>query len=258
MADPLPVALQLYSVRDVLASDFEGTLEKVAEMGYAGVEFCNLYGHKPQDVAALLDRLRLGRAGYHWGFKADDPLGRVPEMIEVCGALELRWVTAPSLPKECRGSAAAYEKGAKALSRIGAALAEAGIRYGYHNHAAEFEPLDGGRRGMDILIEKTDPKVVDLQFDVYWVAVGGEDPAAYIRKYADRVQLVHIKDGKLKPTVEHTVVGDGDVDLGAVVEASRAAGAHWLIVEVETANPEAGSLGDAAKSLSFLRGAGYV
>ncbi len=256
MSEPIPAAIQLYTVRDAMEKDFEGALEKLAEMGYSGIEFCNLYGRSPEKVRGLMDRLGLASAGFHSGFSADDPTGKVAEMIDISGALGGKWVTVPMLPETMRESAESYANAAAALNEIGAMFAAAGIRLGYHNHASEFEPL-GETRGMQILLDRTDPKVVDFQFDTYWVARGGWNVAETIRKYADRVQLVHIKDGTLAGDDPHdTEVGNGELDFGPIFEASVAAGAKWAIVEQD--HPEGGSLKAAAKSLAFLKGAGYA
>jgi sugar phosphate isomerase/epimerase len=256
MAEPIPAAIQLYTVRDALEKDFEGPLEKLAEMGYQGVEFSNLFGNSPDAVRGMIDRFGLQCAGFHSGFSAEDPTAKVAGMIDTLGALGGKWVTAPSLPGPFRESAEGYEKAAAALNEIGALFAAAGIRLGYHNHAFEFMPL-GDTCGMQILIEKTDPKVVDLQFDTYWVARGGWPVAETIRKHADRVQLVHIKDGTLTgDDLDDTEVGNGELEWGPIFEASSAAGAKWAIVEQD--HPKGGSLNASAKSIAFLKGAGYV
>lgn len=244
----VPVALQLYTVRDELGRDFEGTLRRVAEMGYAGVEGGRYPDVPARELKGLLDGLGLRSPAMMVGLDAleNDLDGAIDDALTL-GApyLILSWLaperySAPNLPAL-----------AARLNEIGQKCRERGLTFGYHNHDGEFAIQDGAY-ALDRLLDATDPSAVVLELDVYWAAYGGADPAAYLRKRAGRVPLVHLKD--MDANRGWAEVGDGTLDLPAIFAAAEAGGVQWYIVEHD--KPAMPPLDSARRSLDNLRALG--
>ena len=225
----IPVALQLYTVRDVAAEDFVGTVRQVADMGYAGVELAGeTGGMSPAELKSFLDDLGLKRAGSHTGLDLLE--GDLQKVIDDNLAVGNPWVVCPWMPEERRQDADGWRKAAEALTEIGGKVKAAGLQLCYHNHSFEFEQFEG-QTGFDIFYEAADPELVMAEIDTYWVQHGGEDPAATIRRFAGRCPLVHLKDMTDDPEPTFTEVGNGILDFQAIFAASVEAGADWYIVE---------------------------
>lgn len=242
------LGLQLYTIRDDLERDYRGTLETIARLGFDGVELAGNHGRMsgPQ-LRRLLDGLGLAVAGAHVGL---EQLEADPER-EADLALELG---APGLavPWGKAADDAGWLALADRLEALGARLARRGLRLGYHNHAHELELEAGGRPALDVLLARAPG--VDAELDVAWIHAGGRAPTEYLARYAGRVPLVHLKDVRKQPdggwlTVE---LGQGEVDLPAVVAAAGQAGAEWLIVEQDRC--QRAPLESVEASLAHLRG----
>jgi len=223
----IPIALQLYTLREQTAEDFVGVLRRVAEIGYAGVEFAGYGGLDAAELKALLDELGLRAAGSHVGLQALEC--ELDAVIEYSLAIGNPYVVCPSIPPDRRQDEAGVRAIAQSLNRIGAACRERGLLFCYHNHAFEFEPLDG-KSFLDTLFSTTDPELVRAEVDTYWVQFAGLDPAELIERYSDRVALVHLKDMDPQDR-SFAEVGEGTLDWKAIFAASEAAGAEWYIVE---------------------------
>jgi sugar phosphate isomerase/epimerase len=224
----VPVALQLYTVRDETAKDFKGTVRKVAQMGYAGIEMSGDGGLSMTEMKELLAETRLKVAGSHVGLERFEK--DLANLLAFYKATGTQFVGVPALPGDLRNPAG-YKKAAASLNKIGAEMQKAGLVLYYHNHAFEFEAMDG-QRGIDVLLGETDPALVKFEVDVYWVCYGGQDPAAFIRAHSGRFPLIHLKD--MKGTGKertYTEVGEGLLDFQAIFTASEAQGAAWYIVE---------------------------
>ncbi len=224
-----PVALQLYSVRELSGKDFTGTLERVAKIGYDGVEFAGYGGLSAGEMKRRLNDLGLKCAGTHEGFdRLDKNLGEITDYNHEIGN---KFLVCPSMPGEWRRKGAdGYRAFGERLNSIGAQAKKAGMRLCYHNHSFEFEK-ENGKRLIDYLFEASDPKLVGAEVDVYWVRHGGEDPAAFIRRYSNRCPLIHMKDMANDADRGFAPVGTGILDNRAIVEAARDAKAEWFIVE---------------------------
>lgn len=244
----IPIALQLYTVRDETAKDFKGTLRRVAQMGYVGVEFAGTGGLSAQEMKELLEETRLKPAGSHVGL---GPLEtELDAVVAFQKAIDNRFVGVPALPAEMRNPAG-FRQAAATMNRIGAELKKAGLVLYYHNHNFEFDRIEG-KRGIDILLKETDPDLVKFQCDVYWAYYAGEDPAAFIRAHAGRFPLIHLKDMAVSGDQRtFTEVGEGVLDFQAIFAASEAQGVEWYIVEQDVcARP---SLESARISLQNLK-----
>ncbi len=227
----LPVALQLYTVRDDAAKDFVGTIGKVAEIGYSGVELAGHGGLTPHALKSLLDDHGLAAVGSHIGIDVLET--DLPRVIDENLTLGNSHLVVPYLSTERRQGAEGYRQTAAKLNEIGATVQSYGLTLAYHNHAFEFEPLENGEIGLDILLQNTDAALVKSEVDTYWVLVGGQDPVAFMKKYSGRVPLLHIKDRNIEDG-SFAEVGTGNLPLDAIVEAAPGVGAIWLIVEQDT------------------------
>jgi sugar phosphate isomerase/epimerase len=248
----LPIGLQLYTLRDALGEDFAGTIRKVAEIGYAGVEIAGFGGHTAPELKRLLDDNNLRVAGNHVGI--DQLEGSIAQVIDENLTLANQYVVVPWIDKEKYGGAGGYAKLGDVLNGFGETLQSHGLTLCYHNHAFEFEKQDG-EYGLDILYANSDPALVKAEIDTYWVLTGGEDPVAYVTKYSGRVPLMHIKDRD--PRDGHFAeVGTGDLPLDGLVEAANKIGTEWLLVEQDVCRRD--PLESVTISFNNLKARGYV
>ena len=249
----IPIGLQLYTVRDEMAKDYRGTIRRVADIGYAGVELAGPNVLEAAELSDLLAELNLRPCGAHIALGEFE--NNLDAVIAYHSAIGNPYLGVPALPGELRNPAG-FRQVAATMNRVGAEVKAAGMTLYYHNHAFEFEGA-AGERGLDILYGETDPELVKLEADVYWYAYAGKDPAALIGEYAGRFPLIHLKDmvgeGDDRTFAE---VGAGTIDLRAVMAAAEAQGAEWFIVEQDRcAGP---SLESARLSFENLRKWGKV
>ena len=223
----IPFGLQDYSVREALAGDYEGTMAKVAEMGYRYMQLTNLGGRTPAEARRLLDGLGLSALATHAALPRLE--NELPDVIETAKELGYDRVCCPFLGEEFR-SAEGYAKARDLLIEIDQKLAEHGMLLAYHNHSFEFAALEGGRRGFDILFDAVDPPLKS-ELDVYWVQHGGDDPVAWMNKLAGRVPILHLKDMEAGPDRNFAEVGTGVVDIAGIVRAAPAAGVEVMFIE---------------------------
>ncbi len=224
------VALQLYSIRNELDKNFEFSLRAVAEMGYTGVEFAGNYGGlTAPELKKLLDELKLTVVGAHLSLDAlENDFDAQAEFMETIGCSHM---VCPWAPLE--DEASAIDLG-KRFEKIAEKCAMRGFKFSYHNHAHEFKKSESGEYLFDIMMANCS-ELVMAELDVYWVAKGGADPIEYIRKYAGREELLHLKQMGLENGEQVDVLFDkGILDIAAYAEAARLAGVTDFIVEEET------------------------
>jgi sugar phosphate isomerase/epimerase len=223
----LPIALQLFTVRDLLAQDFEGTIRRVADMGYVGVETANLFGESPASAAKLFDELGLKVIGAHSAL----PLGdEKQQVIDTMGALKCKRMIVAWQPPEKYKSLDGIKSICDTLNEGAAAARAHGLQVGYHNHWFEYQPVDD-RIPVDVMLEHLDPDVF-FEVDVYWVQTAGQDPAQVVRRLGSRAPLLHVKDGPCRLDAPMTALGEGVVDIPGVVAAGGSA-TNWLVVELD-------------------------
>ena len=224
------IALQLYTVRERAAADLVGTLEALAGIGYTAVEFAGYQGVPVPDLRAALDRLGMRAIACHVPYArlADEP-ERTLDEVRTLGA---DFAIVPFLAADQRADADAVARLAETFNGWGERCRAAELTFAYHNHAFEFERLQGssGSTMFDILTEKTDPALVYLELDVYWAAFAGVDPLDLFRLHTGRIPLVHLKDMADTPGREDAPVGTGTIDWAHILAAAEA-GARWYIVE---------------------------
>jgi len=234
------VGLQLYTVRQLLARDWSGTLTQIAAIGYREVEFAGYFNRSPIEIRHLLDRLGLAAPAGH--FPKEDLLAPSAAAFDVAAAIGHRWVIVAWVPPEERASLDGWRRIADDLNRIGDRCRRAGLRFAYHNQDADFIPSQG-QIPYDILLAATDPHRVDLEIDLYWVTKGGQDPAAYLARTAGRTRLVHVKDSPGPPAHRMVDIGRGALDWKRLLAAAWRAGVRHYFVEHD----------DPADPLSFCR-----
>ena len=241
------IALQLYTVRELAADDLAGTLRGVAAAGYRAVELAGLPETAPGELARLLNEAGLQVVAAHEGIELlrGDTSGVADRLAEV----GCRRVIVPWMPEEDRRTADDVRRFAAELGGFAAALAERGVRLGYHNHAFEFEPLDG-TTVWDVMLAALPPEV-ELELDVYWAAVGGRDPVAEIHANPERIRLLHMKDMAAGIEPHDAPAGDGTLPFPGIVEAARSTGVEWFVVEQDEPDDE---LRDIERAFSYLDG----
>jgi sugar phosphate isomerase/epimerase len=242
------ISLQLYTVREETARDMPGTLRKISAIGYPAVEFAGYGGLTPQDLKTVLDDLALRTSGVHVPLTAWETN---PETVLAdMQALDCAHAILPSAPPERRTDEVTTARLAEDLNRWGELCRREAVAFSYHNHDFEFAPL-GTTTMWDVLVRETDPELVGLELDLYWVKFAGTDPEATLRDVADRVSLVHLKDMAPDDTLSDLPVGEGTLPWTTLLEAADAAGVEWFIAEQD--NPK-DALEDVKTSLQHLHG----
>jgi sugar phosphate isomerase/epimerase len=236
------IGAQLYTVRDEMKVDFEGSLAKVAAIGYKEVEFAGYFDHSPKDVRAAIDRHGLVSPGCHVAY---DTLGdQWPGQIESAKVIGQNYIVCPWIPEDLRKDKDIWKKAAETFNRAGEASKKAGIQFAYHNHWFEFLPVDG-KLPYDFLLENCDANLVKMELDLCWITVAGGDPIQYFNRYPGRFPLVHVKDMRKLPKVtaaggqnfgdslkaDMTEVGSGIIDWKRIFAHSGTAGIKHYIVE---------------------------
>jgi sugar phosphate isomerase/epimerase len=226
----IPIALQLYSVRDDCKRDLPGTIAAVAKMGYAGVEFAGYYDRSAQELRRLLDDHGLRCAGTHTGLNT--VLGdELPRTIEFNQTLGNKYLIVPGLPPERRNSRQAWVETAWLFNEAAERAREAGMLVGYHNHSVEFQPLDG-ELPWDTFFGTTLPEVV-MQFDTGNALHGGAETVPFLKKYPGRAITVHLKE--YAKGNDKALIGEGDVPWNDVFQLCETiGGTEWYIVEQES------------------------
>jgi len=239
------IALQLYTLRRLAAVDLPGTLQAVAAAGYRAVELAGLPETRPGELPRLLDEAGLRVVAAHEGIEGlRNDAGAVADRLAAVGCPR---VIVPWMPDADRRTPDDVRRFAAELGGFAGTFAERGIRVGYHNHSFEFAPLDG-TTVWEVLLADLPPEV-DIELDVYWAVVGGRDAAAEIRATAGRVRLLHMKDRAAGTEPHDAPAGEGILPFPEIIDAGRAAGVEWYIVEQdEPREPVA----DVASALRYL------
>jgi sugar phosphate isomerase/epimerase len=248
------IGLQLYTVRDKLAQDFLGTLEAVAGLGFHGVELAGNYGgHDAGALKALLGKLGLEVAALHIPIEKLET--DLDAQIAFASALGSKYIVCPWLAESRYATDAAFHETCASLERIARACAARGLRLGYHNHTFEFERQVGPQTMFDALFAAAPDALVE--FDIAWGHAGGVSSTDYVKKYAGRLPLLHVKDVKRDGAGWQTVELDrGEVPVHASLEASAATGAEWFVLEQDHCAGD--PLESVALSVAFLRERGWL
>jgi sugar phosphate isomerase/epimerase len=224
----LPIAIQLYTVRDLCAMDFAGTVRHVADIGYQAVEMAG-YGNVKTagEARKALDDAGLKVAGIHAPIEKCE--ANLNEVLDDCDVLGTKVVIIPWMPEPRRETASAWRTAAASLSKIAAAANRRGFELAYHNHSFEFDRFDG-QSGMEILFNTAAP-ALKAELDVYWIRHGGGDPVELINRFGKRTVALHLKDMAAGDDRRFAPVGTGLLDFVAICAAAVNAGVLYGAVE---------------------------
>lgn len=222
------IGMQLYTVRRELEKELEGTLAKVAALGYREVEFAGYFGHKPEEVKTILKRLKLDAPAAH--VQLSELRGDLRPSIEAAHVIGHKYLLLAWMAPEERRTLDHYRRLADLCNEAGARMQREGIQFAYHNHDFEFAPLEG-KIPYDLLLEGTDPSLVKLEMDLYWTVKGGAKPVEYFERHPGRFHLLHVKDMDSTPRRFFADVGQGVIDFKSIFARSRAAGVRHYFVE---------------------------
>lgn len=200
------IAIQLYTLRNDLQADLEGTLEALADIGYRNVELAGTYGRSAAEFRGLLDRYRLRAVSAHVGFDGAD----VDKLIDDAKVLGYRYADCAYAKYD---SIAEWSDFAQRLDNAGEAFRKSGIKYGYHNHAHEFQEIDGVRP-FDVISRGTRRYNIHFEYDLYWLVEAGIDPVKQYYREFGRVRQFHVKDRK--PEGGFANLGTGTIDFGDI------------------------------------------
>lgn len=264
-----PIALQLYSIRDEMANDFYGTLKKVKEMGYDGVEFAGLFGKSADEVKGYCDELGLTPISAHI------PFGEMlnnPSVLDTYSQIGCKYAVIPYLLEKHRPGNEAFDEFVEGVKTLAAKANSLGMKMAYHNHDFEFEKIDG-KYALDMIYDILSADLLETELDTCWVNVGGENPVDYIKKYADRVNILHLKDfagsksdnmyaligidedeKKSQPTqFEFRPLGKGVQDFPSILAAAKQVGTQWVVVEQDMPSMDLSPLECAKTSIDYLK-----
>ncbi|HZF28477.1 MAG TPA: sugar phosphate isomerase/epimerase [Gammaproteobacteria bacterium] len=276
-AGPMGPGIQLWTVRDALAADLEGTLKKLRAIGFVEVEPAGSQGLSAAEFRTRLDDAGLTAPSVQLDLSGD----AVDTAFEDAHALGARYAVSSMLragtgpppyeapPRPPSGLAppmasmtlADALRTADLANRVGERAKRAGLQYAYHNHAFEFAPELDGTIPYDVLLERTDPGLVKLEIDCGWMVVGGRNPIDYLERYPSRIPLLHVKDflpaapadgGKAGPRYG-AELGRGTIEYGPVLAAARASGLEHYYVEQEGPYSRMGQVESAAVAYDYLR-----
>ena len=271
----LPIALQLYSVRDSMGEDMEATLRKVKEMGYDGVEFAGLFGKNPADIKALLAEVGLTPISAHVSY--EDLIADPEKVIADYAEIGCKYIAIPYAIEERRPGAELFDDTVEGIRKFAEIAKKYGIAMLYHNHDFEFKMV-GDVYGLDLLYSTLSADELQTELDTCWVNVGGEEPAKYIEKYSGRAPVVHLKDfymsGKGKPAKLYQLIGIDDgaqdaqeeeeafgfrpcgygvQDFPAILEACKKAGTSWVVVEQDNPALDKTPVECAQMSIDYIK-----
>lgn len=222
--------LQLYTLRDVITDDPEATIRQVADFGYTQIESYDgpmgmWWGMGNTGYKSLLDELGMTAISAH-----ANVFEEFERKANEAAEIGLTFIVCPWVgPQESMDD---FRQIADQFNDMGETANDLGLRFAYHNHAYSFEELEG-ELPQDVMMNITDPDLVEYQMDIYWVVAAGEDPAAWMEKYPGRFTTCHVKDLAQADEPESTVLGTGSIDYGQLLPISREFGMETFIVEQE-------------------------
>jgi sugar phosphate isomerase/epimerase len=250
----LPVALQVYSIREDAEKDFVKAMQEVKNMGYDGVELAGLYGYTPEKVRDILKEVGLVPISAHVAYQEfKNDMKKTAENYATIGC---QYVAIPYLLEDQRYGSEFFEGFMADIPAIAKACHEAGIILMYHNHDFEFLKTADGEYILDYMFRIYGKEVWQVELDTCWTKVAGEDPATYMKKYEGRLPVVHLKDYNGGDPLEFRAVGHGVVNFVSILDQAVAGGSNWLVVEQDR-HTENSALEDARISREYLKSLGF-
>lgn len=260
-----PIGVQLYTVRDAMKSDFEGTIDKVAATGYKEVEFAGYFDKSPKDIRAILDKNGLAAPSCHVPYSTLE--NSWPQALEAAGVIGHKMIVNPWIEVAQRNSSDGWKKAAELFNKCGESAKKAGIQFAYHNHTFEFQQATGldGKLPYDYLLANCDKDLVKMELDLCWITVAGKDPIKYFNENPGRFPAVHVKDIKQLPKPEDapttgpdrqmgflTDVGSGVIPWKNIFANSGKAGIQHYFVEQDNPSDPFASIKNSYDFLSKL------
>lgn len=251
MSKTLPIAVQVYSVRGEAEHDFAGTMKKLGEMGYDGVELAGLYGKSAEEIRDSIKAAGLTAISAHVSY--DELAGDLEKTLQDYETIGCRYIVIPWLGEDRRFGTALYEETLKMLPVISEGCKKHGMTLLYHNHDFEFAKTPDGTYVLDQLYAEVPADVLGAEPDTCWIKVGGPDPSEWLKKYSGRCPLVHVKDFRRREDgVDLLALGEGEQDFPTLVKTAKECGAQWLVIEQDD-HPYGTPMGDMKKSLNYLK-----
>lgn len=268
----LPVGIQVYSLREEASKDFQGTMQKIKELGYDFVELAGLYGIPATEVKAILDKIGLPCYSAHVSELMTN--SDIDAVLNDYVTIGCKYVVVPYLAEGMRPGDPNFDEILAKIENVGKKARAKGMTLLYHNHDFEFIKMPDGRYGLDYMYETVDASLLATELDCCWVNVAGENPADYVRKYAGRCPVVHLKDftghksanmynliglketAKQTSTFEFRPVGYGKQDVPSILKAATESGALYLVVEQDQPGEQT-ALEAVEMSRKYLRSLGF-
>jgi len=246
LANEMTYGVQLYMVRREAEKDLAGILKSIAQIGYKQIELYALVYNRPvNELRTIIQDAGLQCISGHFDYTDLEP------KIEYAQKLGLQYMVCPYIPNSMWRSLASFREVAAQFNRWGAMAHQAGMQFLFHNHDYEFQPLEGST-GFQELMVHTDPALVKLEMDIYWAVQAGQDPFVFMKTYADRIKLIHLKDRiagsptsyQLDASAEHfTELGKGSIPWPALIEQAHRQGVRYAFMDQdETSIPVLESL----------------
>lgn len=257
------IGIQLYTLRNQIKEDVAGTLKAVADAGYRQVEPYGFPNAGDMIAAAKDNGMKVNSSHFAWESVTQPDKEGVPPFAEILSGAKdagLTHLVIPYVHAHNRENLDGYRVLAERMNKAAVEAKGAGIQLAYHNHAFEFQPMDGGKSGYDVFVEEFAPEM-QFEVDVFWVVVGGKDPSALIRSLKGRVSQLHLKDlakgttvpnyGKL-PNEAFKELGNGMIPMEPIIEAAADAGVAHCHVEQDQSPDPIASIGQSMTHLESL------
>ena len=246
--------VQLFMVRRQAASDLAGILKSIHQIGYTQIELYPIaYNHPPAELRRIIADSGLGAVSGHFDYDG------LETKVSYARDLGLKYMVCPMLPRDQWNSVEGFEQAARKFNQWGKLAHDAGMIFAFHNHDYEFKP-QGNTTGFDVLMKNTDPALVKLEFDMYWLTQAGQNPLEMLKRHAARARLIHLKDRLPNvpisytpdPDADHfTELGKGTIDWPAILKQAKHQGIRYAFLDQdETAIPVLDSL---RESYSYIR-----
>jgi sugar phosphate isomerase/epimerase len=243
------IGIQLWTLRDDVNKNLNGTLESLAQMGYNSIEAFGFdgmfYGQKPRDFSNYCAGLGLKLHSTHTGITAEN----ADDYAEKAAEAGLSYLILPSMMGRPESSLDDFRRVADEMNVIGESCKKNGIQFGYHNHDFEFRPMED-ELPYDILLRETDPELVSFQLDIYWMVKAGKDPLKYFEAHSGRFKTWHIKDKANDG--QSCIIGNGIIDFKELLKLRKTAGLEYIFVEQEQYS-EGTPIYCAEQSLNYIR-----
>ncbi len=228
------IGIQLYTIKEELKKDFEGSLRKIKNIGFNAIETAGysdkkFYGYKPKEFKKLSKSMGLAPQSSHSGVNLKD----IDQIIDDTLGAGMKYLVKPWLDKNRRKTIDDYKKLAEEFNKIGEKCNKSGLQFAYHNHAFEFKKMDG-QIPYDVLLNNTEADFVTMELDTYWMVHGGYKPIDYFNKYPGRFELLHIKDMDNTEKRESTEIGKGTIDFPEIFKANKKSGMKYYYLEQES------------------------